>query len=101
MHLANTQGVMDETKDLFELPSFPINEKYGDIKRFNSLTKTLPFKYKKIIPEEKYLLKQKSSSSKNQIFEGITNLKSLKCYSNEGGNWRQSNIKFITQIYFI
>merc|ERR1711991_1139966 len=43
-------GVIDETKDFFELPRFPINEKYGEIKRFNSLTKTLPFKYKEIIP---------------------------------------------------
>ena len=48
-------GVMDETKDLYELPRFPINEKYGEIQRFNSLTKTLPFKFKNIIPNEKYL----------------------------------------------
>ena len=25
-------GVIDETKDLWELPRFPINEKYGEIK---------------------------------------------------------------------
>ena len=41
---------MDETKDFYELPRYPINEKYGEIKRFKSLTKTLPFKYKKIYP---------------------------------------------------
>ena len=52
-------GVMDETKDFYELPRYPINEKYGEIKRFKSLTKTLPFKYKKIYPEEKYLLQVK------------------------------------------
>ena len=34
-------GVMDETKDFYELPRYPINEKYGEIKRFNSLMKTL------------------------------------------------------------
>ena len=50
-------GVIDETKDLFELPRFPINEKYGEINRFKTLMKTLPFKYKKITPEDKYLLK--------------------------------------------
>ena len=53
-------GVMDETKDLYELPRYPINEKYGEIKRFKSLTKTLPLKYKKIYPEEKYLLQSKN-----------------------------------------
>ena len=25
-------GVIDETKDFYELPRFPINEKYGEIK---------------------------------------------------------------------
>ena len=40
---------MDETKDFYELPRYPINEKYGEIKRFNSLMKTLPFKYKNIL----------------------------------------------------
>ena len=44
-------GVIDETKDLWELPRFPINEKYGEIKRFNTLMKTLTFKYKNIQPE--------------------------------------------------
>ena len=51
---------MDETKNYYEFPRFPINEKYGEIKRFNSLIKTLPFKYKKIYPEEKYLTKSKN-----------------------------------------
>ena len=88
-------GVIDETKDFYELPRFPINEKYGEIKRFNSLTKTIPFKYKEIIPSEKYLLKNKNPPKvKIQFYEGIKNLKSLGCYSNEGDRWRQSNIKF-------
>ena len=88
-------GVIDETKDFYELPRFPINEKYGEIKRFNSLTKTIPFKYKEIIPSEKYLLKNKNPPKvKIQFYEGIKNVKSLGCYSNEGDRWRQSNIKF-------
>ena len=88
-------GVIDETKDFYELPRFPINEKYGKIERFNSLTKTLPFKYKKITPEEKYLLSNKNPPNvKINFYENIKNLKSLSCYSNEGNKWRQSNIKF-------
>ena len=75
-------GVMDETKDLYELPRFPINEKYGEIKRFTSLTRTLPFKYKKIYPEEKYLLQIKNPPEvKIEFYENIKNLKSLSCYS--------------------
>ena len=88
-------GVLDETKDLFELPRFPINEKYGEIKRFTSLMKTLPFKYQNIYPDEKYLLENKNPPNVKIIFyKDIKNLKSLTCYSNEGDKWRQSDIKF-------
>ena len=88
-------GVIDETKDLYELPRYPINEKYGEIKRFKSITKTLPFKYKEIYPEEKYLSKDKNPPNVKIVFyENIKNLKSVGCYSNEGNKWRQSDIKF-------
>ena len=88
-------GVMDETKDFYELPRFPINEKYGEIKRFISLTKTLPFKFKEIIPKEKYLTRDKNPPKvKINFYENINNLKSLNCYSNEGSKWRKSDIKF-------
>jgi poly-beta-1,6-N-acetyl-D-glucosamine N-deacetylase len=88
-------GVIDETKDFYELPRYPINEKYGEIKRFESLTKTLPFKYKKIYPEEKYLLQSKNPPNvKIEFYENIKNLKSVGCYSNEGNKWRQSDISF-------
>ena len=88
-------GVMDDTKDLFELPRFPINEKYGELKRFTSLTKTLPFKYKKISPDERYLSQTKNPPKvKIEFYENIVNLKSLTCYSNEGNKWRKSDTKF-------
>ena len=34
-------GVIDVNKDKFELPRFPINEEYGDLERFDFLTKFL------------------------------------------------------------
>ena len=87
---------MDETKDFFELPRYPINEKYGEIKRFKSLTKTLPFKFKQIFPGEKYLLQNKNPPNvRIEFYDNIKNLKSVGCYSNEGGVWRQSNTKFV------
>ena len=88
-------GVIDETKDFYELPRFPINEKYGEIKRFRSLVKTLPFKYKKILPEEKYLTQGKNPPNVEiEFYDDIKNLESLTCYSNEGDKWRRSNIEF-------
>ena len=88
-------GVIDDTKNFYELPRFPINEKYGELKRFTSLTKTLPFKYKNIFPKEKYLLKSKNPPEvKIEFYENIKNLKMINCYSNENSKWRKSKITF-------
>ena len=35
-------GVIDLNKDKYELPRFPINEKYGDLERFKFLINLLP-----------------------------------------------------------
>ncbi len=88
-------GVIDDTKDFWELPRFPINEKYGEIERFKTLMKTLPFKYKNISPEDKYLLQSKNPPKVEINFhEGINNLNRINCFSNEGDKWRNSKIKF-------
>ena len=50
-------GVIDQTKDFLELPRFPINEKYGELKRFKSILSTLPFPYENIEPNNRYLKK--------------------------------------------
>ena len=90
-------GVIDETKDFYELPRFPINEKYGELKRFTSLTKTLPFKYKSILPEEKYLLNSKNPPDVIiEFYEDIRDLNSVNCYSNEGDVWRKSKLAFVS-----
>ena len=39
-------GIIDTNKDKFELPRFPINEKYGELKRFKSLINYKPLEYK-------------------------------------------------------
>ena len=89
-------GVIDETKDFFELPRFPINEKYGDLKRFKTLTKTIPLKYKNILPDEKYIVLSKNPPEvKIEFFKYIKNLNNINCYSNEGNKWRKSEIIFI------
>ena len=89
-------GVIDETKDLWELPRFPINEKYGELKRFKTLMKTLPLKYKKITPEERYLLRSKNPPTLViDFYDNIENLKEITCFSNEGNNWRNSDISFV------
>jgi len=89
-------GVMDKTKDKFELPRFPINEKYGEIKRFESLLKTIPFPYRKIIPEEKYLNTNNNPPDVKIIFfKDGPDFKNITCYSNEENKWRKSKLEFL------
>jgi poly-beta-1,6-N-acetyl-D-glucosamine N-deacetylase len=89
-------GVIDHTKDFLELPRFPINEKYGDLKRFESIIKMLPFPYKNIFPEDRYLKTDQNPPKVKIIFyKNNININNINCYSNEGNIWKKSNIKII------
>ena len=91
-------GVIDPTKDFLELPRFPVNEKYGDLKRFKSVIQTLPFPYESITPENKYLKKNDNPPPiKIKFFKNLINIKNINCYSNEGNVWRKSEIKLLNE----
>jgi len=91
-------GVIDPTKDFLELPRFPINEKYGELKRFKSILKTLPFPYKSITPKNRYINNSNNPPEvKIKFFENLINIKNINCYSNEGNIWRKSDIKFLNE----
>ena len=91
-------GIIDLSKNFLELPRFPINEKYGELKRFESILKTLPFPYKKITPENRYLTKKENPPKvKIKFFKDLIDIKNINCYSNEGNIWRKSDIKFISE----
>ena len=88
-------GVVDFTKDSFELPRFPINEKYGNIDRFKFILNLLPFQFKKNFPENKYLLENNNPPIVKVIFfKEQRNLDNITCYSNENNKWRKSKIFF-------
>ena len=89
-------GVIDKTKDFLALPRFPINEKYGELKRFNSILQTLPFPYESIEPENRYILEENNPPRiKIKFFKNLINIKNIKCYSNENNLWRESKINLI------
>ena len=89
-------GVIDLNKDKFELPRFPINEKYGELKRFQSIINYFPLEYKKIFPEEKQLFKNTNPPKfKVEFFKEQKNLDNINCYSNEGDIWEKSKTRFI------
>ena len=88
-------GIIDVNKNKFELPRFPINEKYGKIDRFNTIIRTLPLKYEFIEPEEKYINDKTNPPKVTIKFAENYNLKLLNCFSNENDKWRQSKIDLV------
>ena len=88
-------GVIDVNKEKFQLPRFPINENYGELKRFISIIKTYPLEYKKLLPLEKKLNKSNNPPSFFvEFFDNQENIKNINCYSNEGNKWEKSKIQF-------
>ena len=95
-------GVIDINKEKFELPRFPINEKYGEIERFKSIINYFPLEYEKLDPEEKKLDKENNPPIfKVKFFDDQKNLNNITCYSNEGGQWEKSKTKFQNKILTI
>jgi len=85
-------GVIDINKEKFELPRFPINEKYGQVDRFKSIINYFPLQYKNLIPEEKKLTKENNPPTFNvEFFSTQKNLTNINCFSNEGDHWEKSN----------
>ena len=48
-------GVIDTNKDKYELARFPINEKYGDLKRFEFCGRFISTAIQKSTSEQKYI----------------------------------------------
>ena len=87
-------GVIDLNKDKYELPRFPINEKYGDFERFKFIIKLLPIQYKVLLPADKLLLESNNPPSVIiEFFEKQKNINLINCFSNEGGDWKDSKLK--------
>ena len=88
-------GVIDVNKDKLELPRFPINEKYGDLKRFEFLIKLNPLQYKSLSPVEKYLTDGNNPPKFIvEFFENQKNISNINCFSDDGNEWEKSNVSF-------
>ena len=89
-------GIIDINKDKYELPRFPINEKYGDLERFSFLLNLFPLEYKNIIPKDKYILQDNNPPvTIIEFFEKQKNLDKINCFSDEGNGWDKSKLELI------
>ncbi len=87
-------GVIDINKNRYELPRFPINEKYGDLDRFNFIIDLLPLQYKSIVPRDKLIKENNPPKLIVQFFENQKNIENINCFSDEGNKWEKSKLKF-------
>ncbi len=85
-------GVIDLNKDPYELPRFPINEKYGDLERFEFIVNLLPLQYKNIYPEEKMIMSNNPPEMTVEFFKE-QKIDNINCFSNEGSGWDKSVIE--------
>ena len=95
-------GVIDLNKNKYELPRFPINEKYGDLERFKFIVELLPLQYKKVYPQEKIIDNNNPPDMKVEFFKE-QKINNINCYSNEGSGWDSSKLKLennILKIHF-
>ena len=95
-------GVIDINKDKYELPRFPINEKYGDLERFSFLLSLSPLEYKNFVPEDKYILKSNNPPETIiEFFDDQKNLDKINCFSDEGKGWDKSKTKLVKNKLYI
>jgi peptidoglycan/xylan/chitin deacetylase (PgdA/CDA1 family) len=88
-------GVIDINKDKYELPRFPINEKYGDLKRFKFLINLQPLEYKNLLPKEKFITVENNPPSLTvEFFKDQKNIQNINCFSNEGNEWKSPILNF-------
>ena len=88
-------GVIDINKEKYQLPRFPINEDYGELKRFKSIINSYPLEYKTLSPVEKKLNEKNNPPNFYvEFFDNQENIKKINCYSNEGGQWEKTDIYF-------
>ena len=87
-------GVIDINKDHHELPRFPMNEKYGDLKRFKFLINLNPLQYKVLYPLDKYLRNNNPPKFLVEFFDEQKNINNINCFSDEGDGWEKSKVSF-------
>ena len=89
-------GVIDLNKDKFEIPRFPINEKYGDIDRFKFLINLLPLEYADVSIKDNLILPMNNPPNLTiKFFENQKNLDKINCFSDEGNGWEKTDLKLV------
>ena len=95
-------GVIDINKNHYELPRFPINEKYGDLDRFNFLVRLGPLEFNEISIKDMLLSKKDNPPELIvSFFENQKGILKINCFSNAGGSWGKPETNFLKNKLYI
>lgn len=87
-------GVISLNENIYYLPRFSLNENYGKLKRFKSILRSRAFNLKSYEPRT-ILLNSKNNPT-NMKLEFNENVKSINCFDNSGGSWKNTKLNFIS-----
>lgn len=80
-------GAAGDETDVYALPRFPLNETYGDMKRFRLVTGTLPLLVRDVTPSDP-LLGPNPPPFGFTVAPGVGNLDRLSCFASGQGRAR-------------
>ena len=88
--------MIDVNKNHYELPRFPINEKYGDLDRFNFLVKLGPLEFNEISIKDMLLSKNDNPPELTvSFFENQKGITKINCFSKDRGSWGKLETKIV------
>lgn len=91
---AQYSSVIHSQSDLFDLPRFPVNEKYGDLSRFRLISSAKPIITQDVAPQDALIKEANNPPVYGFTVESnITNLKSIACYPSHQG--KAADVHFI------
>ena len=89
-------GVISSSDNIYYLPRFSLNERFGEIDRFEFAVNANALQVKDFIPSEMFLKKNKKPVIEFGIETEIYGNK-IECFSNPGGNWGPQEVINITK----
>ena len=79
-------GVMTGLSDLFQIPRFAVNEKFGNINRLKIILNSLPFSITDQTPREHLVLKINPPAIGFTLNQSMLNKDKLRCFISSEGN---------------
>ncbi len=88
-------GVISSYDNLYYLPRFSINERFGEVDRFEFAVNSHSLNISNFIPSDMFLFNEKKPLIEFSIINDLKGNK-INCFSNPGGNWDLQEVVNVT-----